>query len=85
MRASSVEYHAPARFDDLLEIFVRVSRIGRTSVTYECAACRLSDDALMVTGKQTLVLIEVDSRRPTPVPEDLRAAVRAFENGDLEE
>ena len=23
MRASSVEYHAPARFDDLLEIFVR--------------------------------------------------------------
>ena len=33
MRASSVEYHAPARFDDLLECFVRVSRIGRTSVT----------------------------------------------------
>ena len=85
MRASTVEYHAPARFDDLLEIFVRVSRIGRTSVTYECAACRLSDDALMVTGQQTLVLIEVGSRRPTPVPDDLRAAVRAFENGDLEE
>jgi acyl-CoA thioester hydrolase len=85
MRASSVEYHAPARFDDLLEIFVRVSRIGRTSVTYECAACRLPDDALMVTGQQTLVLIEVDARRPTPVPDDLRAAVRAFENGDLEE
>jgi acyl-CoA thioester hydrolase len=85
MRASSVEYHAPARFDDLIEIFVRVSRIGRTSVTYECAACRLPDDALMVTGQQTLVLIEVDSRQPTPVPDDLRAAVRAFENGDLEE
>jgi acyl-CoA thioester hydrolase len=85
MRASSIEYHAPARFDELLEIFVRVSRIGRTSVTYECAACRLPDDALMVTGQQTLVLIEVESRRPTPVPDDLRAAVRAFENGDLEE
>ena len=28
MRASSVEYHAPARFDDLLEIFVRLARIG---------------------------------------------------------
>jgi len=33
MRASNVEYHAPARFDDLLECFVRVSRLGRTSVT----------------------------------------------------
>ena len=25
----AVEYHAPARFDDLIECFVRVSRIGR--------------------------------------------------------
>ena len=32
MRASDVEYHAPARFDDLLECFVRVQRLGRTSV-----------------------------------------------------
>ena len=41
MRASTVEYHAPARFDDLLEIFVRLARIGRTSATFECAACLL--------------------------------------------
>jgi len=32
MRASSVEYLAPARFDDLIEIFVRLARVGRTSV-----------------------------------------------------
>ena len=36
MRAGTVEYHAPARFDDLLEIFVRVSRLGRTSVPTSC-------------------------------------------------
>ena len=35
MRASNIEYHAPARFDDLLEVFIRVARIGRTSATYE--------------------------------------------------
>jgi acyl-CoA thioester hydrolase len=85
MRASSIEYHAPARFDDLIEVFVRVSRIGRSSVTYECAAHRLPDDTLMVTGQQTLVLIELESRRPTPVPGDLRAAVRALEGSDLAE
>ncbi len=28
MRACAVEYHAPARFDDLLEVFVRIDRIG---------------------------------------------------------
>ena len=85
MRASAVDYLAPARFDDLIEVFVRVSRIGRTSVTYEHAAVRLSDDTLLVTAQQTLVLIDLGSRRPTPVPADLRAPMREFEGGDLEE
>jgi len=62
MRASQVEYHAPARFDDLIECFVRVSRIGTTSVTYECAAYRLPDDELMVTASQTLVLVDLEAR-----------------------
>ena len=85
MRASAVEYHAPARFDELIEAFVRVSRIGRTSVTYECAAYRLPDDLLMVTAEQTLVLVDLGTRRPTPIPDDLRDGVRAFERGDLAE
>ena len=85
MRASAVEYHAPARFDELIEAFVRVSRIGRTSITYECAAYRLPDDLLMVTAEQTLVLVDLGTRRPTPVPDDLRAGIGAFERGDLVE
>ena len=79
MRASQVEYHAPARFDDLLECFVRVSRIGTTSLTYEVAAHRLPDDLLLVTGTQTLVLVDLASRRPTPIPPVAMEAVRAFE------
>jgi acyl-CoA thioester hydrolase len=84
MRASSVEYHAPARFDDLIEAYVRVSRIGRTSVMYECAAYRLPDDTLMVTAQQTLVLVDVPGRRPAPVSDDFRTAIREFEGDDLE-
>ena len=84
MRASAVEYHAPARFDDLIEAFVRIRRVGRTSVTYECAAYRLPDETLMVTAEQTLVLVDVESRQPTPVPEELRERVRTFEGADLE-
>jgi acyl-CoA thioester hydrolase len=83
MRALKVEYHAPARFDDLVECFVRVSRVGRTSVTYETAAFRLPDDELMVTGTQTSVLIDKGTRRPVPVPESALARVREFEGRDL--
>jgi acyl-CoA thioester hydrolase len=84
MRASTVEYLAPARFDDLLEIFVRVARIGRTSAMYEHAAYRTDDDALMVTAQQTLVLVDPAERRARPIPDDLRERLRAFEGEDLE-
>jgi acyl-CoA thioester hydrolase len=85
MRALQVEYHAPARFDDLLECFVRVRRIGTSSVTYECAAHRLADDALMVTATQTLVLVDREHRRPVPVPDGFRQPIHSFEGADLEE
>jgi acyl-CoA thioester hydrolase len=83
MRASTVEYHAPARFDDLLEVFVRMARIGRTSVTYECAAYRVEDDALMVTAGQTLVLVDVAERRAAAIPDAVRERMRAFEGDDI--
>jgi acyl-CoA thioester hydrolase len=84
MRASVLEYLAPARFDDLLEVFVRLSRIGRTSATYECAAYRVDDDVLMVTSRQTLVLVDLEERRAAPIPESYRQAIRAFEGEDCE-
>src|SRR5436190_22940086 len=47
MRANDVEYFAPARFDDELEIYVRASRLGRTSVTFEFAASGLAAGRLV--------------------------------------
>jgi acyl-CoA thioester hydrolase len=84
MRASTIEYLAPARFDDLIEVFVRVSRIGRTSVTYECAAYRVEDDVLLVTARQTLVLVDLNDRKACPIPEWYRERIHAFEGADLE-
>jgi acyl-CoA thioester hydrolase len=85
MRASTIEYFAPARFDDLIEVFVRLSRIGRTSLTYECAAYREEDDVLMVTARQTLVMVDLAERRARPIPDAYRERIRAFEGDDLEE
>jgi acyl-CoA thioester hydrolase len=84
MRANTIEYHAPARFDDLIEVFIRVSRIGRTSLTYECAAYRVDDDVLMVTAQQTLVLVDLGERRPCAVPDWYREKISGFEGEDLE-
>jgi len=84
MRASRVDYLAPALFDDLIEVFIRLRRIGRSSATYECAAYRVEDDALMATAEQTLVLVDLETRRPTAIPDWYREAIRAFEGEDCE-
>jgi acyl-CoA thioester hydrolase len=84
MRANTIEYLAPARFDDLIEVFIRVSRIGRTSVTYDFAAYLVDGDVLMVTARQTLVLVDLDRRRAYPIPDWFREQVGAFEGEDLE-
>ncbi len=84
MRANDVEYFAPARFDDELEIYARVSRVGRTSVTFEFAAYKIPDDTLMVTAHQTLVYVDLRERRAVPVPDDYRAALLGFEGDDVE-
>jgi acyl-CoA thioester hydrolase len=84
MRAMSVEYHAPARFDDPIEVDVRVRRIGTSSVTYEFAAY-LEGERLAVTATQTLVLVDLRERKPCPIPDAWRDRIRAFEGGDLSE
>src|SRR4051794_2573785 len=83
MRANDVEYFAPARFDDELEIYCRVSRIGRTSVTFEFAAYRQPDDVLMVTAHQTLVYIDLEERRAAEVPAEYRSAIAQLEGTDV--
>jgi acyl-CoA thioester hydrolase len=84
MRATTIEYHAPAQFDDLIEVFIRVSRLGRTSSTFECAAYRVEDDILMVTANQTLVLVDLDERKPCPIPDSYRQRIRDFEGAALD-
>ena len=75
MRANDVEYFAPARFDDELEIHVRIARLGRTSITYEFAAYKLPEQTLMVTAHQTLVYVDLAERAALPIPNDFKERI----------
>ena len=77
MRAQHVEYHAPARFDDELEVFVRVRRLGRTSVTWEFEAWNAASGEHLATSSQTAVYVA--DRRPVRVDDGMRGAVAAFD------
>ena len=77
MRANDVEYFAPARFDDEIEIHVRVARIGRTSITFEFAAHKMPEGTLMVTAHQTLVYVDLAERRAVPIPDEYKERLGA--------
>jgi acyl-CoA thioester hydrolase len=80
MRRSTQEYEAPARFDDLLEVFVRTGRIGRTSETLEYRVRNAGDGTLLAVAEQVMVLIDAGASRPVEVPLSWRQAIERFED-----
>jgi acyl-CoA thioester hydrolase len=78
IRAQQVDYLAPARFDDELEVFVRVRRLGRSSMTWEFDAEHLATGRQLVTATQTQVRVDHE-RRPVRMPDDFREAITEFE------
>lgn len=82
VRAMGVEYHAPLRFDDDVEVFVRCSRIGTTSHAVDARLERIDAGGALHVADAHAVIVGVDSWEdgtPTPMPDAFRAAIESFE------
>ena len=56
--SASCEYHAPARLNDLLNLEVKVHRVGDSSVTYDHIVSRARDSVRLATGRVVDVLVD---------------------------
>ena len=74
---ATVEYHASAGYDDMIDVCVRVANIGRSSVRFAIEIHR-GDDHL-VSGEVVYVNADPSTRRSAPVPGFLREAIARFE------
>jgi YbgC/YbaW family acyl-CoA thioester hydrolase len=79
VRKSTLEYHASARYDDLLDIGMRCGRIGNSSMVFHAAAFRAEE--LLVSGELVYVFADPHAQASKPVPQELRDALQAFESG----
>jgi YbgC/YbaW family acyl-CoA thioester hydrolase len=78
LRKATVEYLGSARYDDLLEVGCRMTRLGRTSMTFAFEIYREAEERPLVTAD--LVYVNADpAMQPAPLPEDLRRRVAGFE------
>tara|TARA_R110002020_G_scaffold48287_3_gene137787 strand:- start:2189 stop:2626 length:438 start_codon:yes stop_codon:yes gene_type:complete len=72
-----LEYRSPARFDELLDVHVRVARLGNSSMQFLIGIYR--GEELLVNGEIVYVHADQSTRRPSPIPASFRAAVIGFE------
>ncbi len=78
-----LEYQAPARFDDELQIGVRSARLGRSSLTFEMGIWHAGQ--LLTRGEVVYVHADSQSRQSKTLPEWLMEKIRAYEQGPLEQ
>ncbi|HBY95401.1 MAG TPA: MFS transporter [Chloroflexi bacterium] len=76
---AELDFIAPARLDDLLEVSVRVAKIGRTSLTMKATISQSHTGALVFRAQLTYVNIDPRTGEPAPVPASIRRAIEAIE------
>ncbi len=70
---SQCTYVHSAAFPDALDAALRVAKIGTSSVTYEIAIFK--GETLCAHGRFVHVFVDRVTRKPTPIPDAIRAAL----------
>jgi acyl-CoA thioester hydrolase len=74
---STVEYLAPARYDDVIDVGCRAARLGRSSIGFELAIFRGAER--ITRGEVVYVTADPVARKSVPIPGWLRGAIERFE------
>jgi len=76
--SSACGYFASIAYPDLIEVGLRVAKLGNSSVQYELAIFRGGEQEACAAGRFVHVFVERASNRPTAIPGRLRAALEAL-------
>ncbi len=76
--SSSCSYFAPLSFPELVTGGLRVDRPGNTSITYGVGLFSDQDQTAAALGHFTHVYVDAESRRPVPLPAELREIANAL-------
>jgi acyl-CoA thioester hydrolase len=76
-RKATVEYHAPARFDDMLDIGVRCAALGRSSMRYVLEIYR--GEEFLIAGELVYVYADTTVRKGVALPQAWRSRLVELE------
>ncbi len=70
---ATCRYLSPARVGETLRVYMRLARIGITSFDLEYLILERDDRRPIAAGRTVQVAFDYRTRRPIPVPEEVRA------------
>lgn len=73
--SSSCDYFASVAYPELIEIGLRVGKLGNSSVQYELAVFKAGEADACAAGRFVHVFVERISNQPVPIPAQLRQAL----------
>ena len=76
----TLEYKSPARMDELIDIFFRVEKIGRTSIDVRSEIYRSDTDELLCSGQTISVNFDSALGKSRDVSAEIRDIIDKFES-----
>jgi acyl-CoA thioester hydrolase len=73
---ASARYLAPARFDDEIDLEIRVVRLGTTGMIVRVDVRRDGDH--LVEGQMRYVFVDPDAKAKKPIPDDVRRRLEPY-------
>ena len=80
---NEINYRSPARFDDELEVYSRISFIKNTSFAFEGLLVQAKTQRLVAENIAVHVWLDPRTDEPTRVSDEFRNAVQRFEGNSL--
>ncbi len=73
------QFKESAYFDEVLDVYAKIDRFGTTSFTGNFVIYENKARRLVNSGYLTTVIVDVNTEKPTPIPQEFKDAVEAFE------
>ena len=73
----TLEWRAPAHFDEVIEIRMEAAGLGNTSFTCVAEMRRVGEETLLARAETVYVLVSADTLAKTPLTAELRARFAA--------
>ena len=76
----NLDYKSPAMMDDLIDVYLSTTNIGKNSLIKECQIYQVCNQTLLLSGEITSVNFDQKTGESKPIPTEIKNIIKHFEN-----